>query len=102
MGPRHGALFSIFRRHRQIAVDTVRENVRRVVATALRRRAECQRSGGASTQRGDYNKLHGSRVLRSAHWFNCPSLIERAFPLHCLGNNAFKYLAKSRGENDNR
>jgi hypothetical protein len=34
--------------------------------------------------------------------FNSPSLIERTFLLECLGNNAFEYLAKGRGENDNR
>ena len=59
-----------------------------------------QRSGGAWSQRGGYNNRPALVPYRLA-FFNSLSLIERAFPLWCLGNSVFDLLARREVENEN-
>jgi hypothetical protein len=59
-----------------------------------------QRSGGAPAQRGGYNNRPALAPYRLG-FFNSLSLIERAFPLWCLGNNILEFLPKGEGEDEN-
>jgi hypothetical protein len=51
----------------------------------------------------DVGTCGAPRLSRPTLWrfLNCPSLIERAFLLWCLGNNVLEYLPKGEDEDEN-
>jgi hypothetical protein len=100
VGPRHWTLFSIFGQQHEIALDTVREQCA-LSGSGGRVIAKCH---AANAPR--HNEVTATNYTAVVPYglpvFNYRSLIERTFLLRCLGNNAFEYLAKARGANDNR
>jgi hypothetical protein len=86
VGPGERALFSIFGRQHKIAVRATRRT-RRDASDHLDTARRLQ-------------QLPSACALR-AGGFNSLSLIERAFPLWCLGNSVFELLPRREVENEN-
>lgn len=87
VGPGQRALFSIFGRQHKIALGATRRT-RRDASDHLDTARRLQQLPSAYAT--------GWRAI-----FNSLSLIERAFPLWCLGNSVFELLPRREVENEN-